>query len=91
MKRDLDKDFLNAMREKLESGRQSGYVGWDREWVNCTFPMKDVGGPTGYFVSRLQQEVAELIVALTTGDHEVIRKEAADVANFAMFLSDYNK
>ena len=37
---------------------------------------------------RLRDEVAELTIAVHSGKLDDIRKEAADVANFAMFIAD---
>lgn len=85
--RGLDKRFLDTMREKLDQGRRRGYVGWDRRWENCSFP-SDPTGPHGTMMRRLREEVAELTIAVHSGNPDDIRKEAADVANFAMFIAD---
>lgn len=87
MSRGLDKKFLNAMREKLAHGRQQGYVGWDRHWEKCTFDYHPKG-PYGMLMDRLHQEVSELVIALHEKNAEKIKYEAADVANFAMFIAD---
>lgn len=87
MSRDLSPDFLNAMRAKLDHGRAIGYVGWDQHWNDCTFP-SNPGGPMGLFMQRLQQETIELALAIQEGNPERIMLEAADVANFAMFVAD---
>lgn len=84
--RDLDPVFLKAMRYKLDEGRKS-YVGWDRHWENTRFDSRPHGS-TGSFMQRLQGEVLELCLAIENGSPEDIRNEAADVANFAMFIAD---
>ena len=85
--RGVDKQFLEAMRDKLDEGRRKGYVGYDQYWGNCIFPEPPLGA-SGCFMKRLQQEVNELVVAIIKGDTKAIRHEAADVANFAMFIAD---
>ena len=85
--RGLSSDFLAAMREKLECGRDSGYVGWDLHWKDCVWE-EDPDNPTGFLAKRLEQEVQELILAVKSGDKKCIRLEAADVANFAMMIAD---
>lgn len=84
--RGLDRRFLDAMREKLSHGRERGYVGWDEHW-KCRFASPPMG-PNGLLFTRLREEVTELSTALHGEDKELIRKEAADVANFAMFIAD---
>ena len=84
MKRGLSRDFLCAMREKLEHGRQRGYVGWDKHWEQTPFPCD----PINWMMMRLHQEVDELVIALHKRNLDKIRSEAADVANFAMFIAD---
>jgi hypothetical protein len=86
-KRGLDARFLAAMRKKLEHGRTRGRVGWDRHWENCGF-RGDLKGVNGELVGLLLTEVVELIVALAMNDPDDILEEAADVANFAMFIAD---
>lgn len=88
--RDLDEEFLNAMRAKLYQGRRDGYVGYDCYWKKTVFPRKNIRGATGYLMDRLQHEVLELAEAITIGTREQIKNEAADVANFAMFIADIN-
>lgn len=83
--RNLDKEFLNAMREKLQSGRERGYHGWDHNWKGTVWPTNN---PRGYLLDRLNHEVLELAIALENGTKEQIRLEAADVANFAMMIAD---
>ena len=84
--RGLSKRFLEAMRQKLEHGRQKGHTGWDKHW-NC-YTWGPLAGTNGELMSRLYQEVAELIIAVHEGNPETIKLEAADVANFAMFIAD---
>ena len=82
--RGLSNQFLNAMRQGLKRGRNKGYVGWDQHWKNTAFPCS----PTGWMMMRLHQEIDELVVALNKGSPDLILREAADVANFAMFIAD---
>jgi hypothetical protein len=83
--RDLDKRFLNAMREKLQHGRDRGYHGWDQKWKDTVWPTNN---PSGYLLDRLNHEILELAVAMETGTKEQIKQETADVANFAMMIAD---
>jgi len=71
------------MRAKLNAGRRKGRDDYDRHWPNSQKPNID-----GFLFGRLQQEVAELAVALHNGDVEEIVSECADIANFAMFIAD---
>lgn len=76
------------MREKLDSGRKKGYDGYDKNWQegywfpDCT--------PEN-FINRIQQEVLELNDAIKHGSKEDVLKECADIANFAMFISDLTR
>ncbi len=63
--------FAKQMRENLDA---SGRSGWQHE------------APSWHF-RRLLEEVAELHEAVERGDVEAVRLEAADVANFAMFVA----
>lgn len=85
--RDLSPDFLAAMREKLEFGRIKGHRGWDEHWKDCGKTFHPTG-PFGFLMRRLREEVGELTEALTRGDKDHIRSEAADVANMAMMVAD---
>lgn len=82
--RGLSNEFLDAMRKGLDSGRHKGYVGWDSHWKNAAFPCS----PIGWMIMRLHQEVDELVLALDKDDPDKILGECADIANFAMFISD---
>jgi NTP pyrophosphatase (non-canonical NTP hydrolase) len=53
--------------------------------------MEPRGGYRGFFMKRLQEEVLELAIALDGGDEDDILQEAADVANFAMFIADFHQ
>ncbi len=83
--RGLSKEFLRAMRNKLEHGRQRGYDAWDNHWKFC-----DLGDETdSWLLKRLAGEMLELAQAMKSGNKKCITEEAADVANFAMFIADY--
>ena len=82
--RGLSAEFLTAMREGLKRGRQRGYVGWDQYWQKAAFPMPH----KQWMMMRLHREVDELVIALEKGKPDEILREAADVANFAMFIAD---
>lgn len=84
--RGLNRQFLNAMREKLKHGERKGHTGWDEHW-EC-YSYGTLSGTNGELMSRLYEEVAELIIAVHENDLPKIRLEAADVANFAMFIAD---
>lgn len=88
--RGLNTDFLNAMREGLERGRNKGQRGWDERWDDtmfCGIP----SGPHGTLMLHLYDELIELAIALTKNDPAQIRCEAADVANMAMMVADYHE
>ena len=87
--RGLDRRFLHAMRMKLDHGRQRGYIGWDDNW-NAVFPASPTGA-LGLLMQRLQGEVMELGLAIENGNDHDILMEAADVANFAMFIWDIHR
>ena len=82
--RGLSNRFLEAMRKKLKHGRNRGYIGWDQHWERCVFP----ASPTLFLLARLHNEMDELVIAVHEGNSDTILKEAADVANFAMFIAD---
>ena len=84
--RGLDKVFLDAMRSKLQQGRENGYVGWDEHWEGTIWSTND---PIGYLLDLLNHEVLELDRAINTGTKEEVKFEAADVANYAMLIADY--
>ena len=86
-KRGLDRQFLIAMRDKLECGRRTGYIGWDKHWKGCTW-YKRPFGVDGILMDRLFEEVRELVVAVAIGKAPDILSEAADVANMAMMVAD---
>lgn len=67
--------FAAAMMERLSANKHK--AGW-------------AGMGASALLKRLYQEAAELTVAVHEHpeDRELIRKEAADVANFAMFIAD---
>ena len=82
--RGLSQRFLDAMRRKLKQGRRRGYIGWDCHWKKAVFPYS----PTQFLIDRFHGEIDELIIAIHEGKPEAILNEAADVANFAMFIAD---
>lgn len=69
--------FAGEMYEKLEKNKHKG------GWKDCD---------KKYLLNRLKQEVAELNLACSVSDGIIdpndIRREAADVANFAMMIAD---
>lgn len=86
--REVSKDFILAMEEKLEQGRKKDRVGWDQHWNDCFFPVSDVKSGNGLFMRSLLCEVLELAQAIEQGNVKQIRLEAADIANYAMFIAD---
>jgi NTP pyrophosphatase (non-canonical NTP hydrolase) len=74
-------DFIAAMNEKLEHGRLCGRDEYDEYWHGTNLY-------SGIFLDRLLEEFAELLRAVNDGTKQDIRSEAADVANFAMFIAD---
>lgn len=67
--------FAAAMEERLKANDHKG------GWRGCN---------VGYLLGKLDEEVCELIEALSLPDRlpELVREEAADVANLALFLAD---
>ena len=82
--RGISKEFLVAMRAGLRKGREKRRYGWDQRWEGVNFP----DDPLSFFLKRLHEEIDELIVAISRNDKSQIVEEAADVANFAMFIAD---
>lgn len=80
--------FMQQMTKNLNNARARGLVGWDQHWQDTHFPSPP-GGPTGYLMGRLLEETVELALALDRKNKVSIVHEAADVANFAMFIADY--
>lgn len=76
-------DFINAMEEKLQWGREQGRTGWDSNWETISVDSFDLGD----LFEKLDEEVAELRESMHAGNH-LIRLEAADVANIAMMIAD---
>lgn len=65
--------FAEAMENKLLKND------WKRHWSHMNIQ---------YLSMRLSQEREELRKAVERGDPEEILSEAADVANFAMFIAE---
>ena len=65
--------FTKIMNSKLMENIDKG------GWKEC---------PISYLMHRLEQEVIELKESLLDQDEEDVSNEAADVANFAMMISD---
>ena len=66
--------FAAAMLKKLNANRPKG--GWDAT-------------PNGALFARLKEETAELSAAVSAGKSVAeVLGEAADVANFALFIAD---
>lgn len=71
--------FARVMEFKLSKNRHKG----NREgWVNCDVRM---------LMNLLKRELVELEAAYNLGDVKNVELEAADVANFAMMISDWFK
>jgi NTP pyrophosphatase (non-canonical NTP hydrolase) len=71
-------DFAKLMDGQLKANDHKG------GWKNCD---------DEYLLERLLQEVGELVVAVMQAKElglasSIVHKEAADVANFAMMISD---
>ncbi|KKL25848.1 hypothetical protein LCGC14_2401180 [marine sediment metagenome] len=65
--------FARAMTQQLDANSyKSGWVNLSPKW----------------FLNRLRQETGELERAIKKGDINEIKKEAADVGNFAMMIVD---
>lgn len=66
--------FAEIMERTLRDNDHKG------GWKGCT---------DEYLISRLREEVDELIAAMAAKEpRDVIYKEAADVANFALMIAD---
>lgn len=70
--------FAERMEEKLKANDHKG--GWRNG--NCTLQ---------YLSMRLTQERKELKKAIASMDKELIIKECADIANFAMMIADLQR
>lgn len=82
--RGLSAQFLEAMYQGLQRGREKGYVEWDQKWISS--PSTNT---QEWLLMRLHQEVDELVIALNENNPKNVLREAADVANFAMFIADH--
>jgi hypothetical protein len=67
--------FADSMESALRRNDWKGKEGWK-------------GFPRGELLRRLKEEVAELEIAMRSGGSAATRKEAADVANFAMMIAE---
>ena len=85
MERPVDENFIRLMETKLTSGRRKGRVGWDNNW-HCKWPTND---PMSALFKGLLNEVIELRLAMENKTAVDIGYEAADIANYAMFIADY--
>lgn len=84
-KRPVDMNFIKAMEEKLEYGREKGRVGWDTYWKETTFPETVFEG----LQAKFYEEVSEVLQALTEGNDELAADECVDVGNLAMMMWDF--
>jgi NTP pyrophosphatase (non-canonical NTP hydrolase) len=67
--------FAEVMESKLDENRHKGRTGWRHMTPS-------------WLLERLQVETRELERAMKTKNSRDIAREAADVANFAMFIAD---
>jgi NTP pyrophosphatase (non-canonical NTP hydrolase) len=94
IRRLVSPDFISAMEEKLQWGREQGRTGWDTNWADVSiddFNVTSLMYKLGEEVGELAQEVAEYLKNPTEVSYENIerlRLEAADVANVAMMIAD---
>lgn len=65
--------FAQQMEEKLAANDHKG--GWENEDI-------------GYLLTRLREELDELVNAVDFGTQKDVVGEAADIANFAMMIAD---
>jgi len=87
--RSVSADFVLAMEEKLQHGREMGRTGWDSHWEIVSVDAFILPN----LLDKLDEEVAELVevvneLRLTGGKQNEVRLEAADVANIAMMIAD---
>ncbi len=91
--RSVSADFVLAMEEKLEHGRNMGRTGWDSHWEEISVDSFDIFG----LLHKLEEEVQELWAEVNAladphpdavNDSSAMRHEAADVANVAMMIAD---
>jgi hypothetical protein len=84
--RPVDPRFVEAMEAGLEHGRSQGRVGWDTSWVGEEL---DYGLLFQSLMDKFDEEYHEFLDTLIMGQEpDVVRREAADVANVAMMLAD---
>jgi hypothetical protein len=94
MKRAVSADFILAMEEKLQHGREKGRTGWDSKWKNVSvdsFTLHHLRNKLEEEFWELEELIFELLDYEEQGrvvDLTEVRHEAADVANVAMMVAD---
>ena len=87
-------DFIAAMEEKLQWGREQGRTGWDSNWEIISvdsFTLHNLRNKLEEEFWELEELIFELLDYEEQGrvvDLEDVRLEAADVANVAMMIAD---
>ena len=67
MNREISKDFIKAMDEGLQRGRDKGYHGWDNNWDGTIFSSHP-DGVNGQLMQHLYSEILELAIAINDDD-----------------------
>lgn len=96
MTRSVSADFILAMEEKLQHGREQGRTGWDSKWENISvdsFTLHNLRNKLEEEFWELEELIFELLDYDEIGtkadvDLADVRLEAADVANVAMMVAD---
>ena len=94
MTRSVSADFILAMEEKLQHGREQGRTGWDSKWKNISvdsFTLHNLRNKLEEEFWELEELIFELLDYEEQGrivDLADVRLEAADVANVAMMVAD---
>lgn len=98
MTRSVSADFILAMEEKLQQGRDKGRTGWDSKWKKISvdsFTLHSLRNKLEEEFWELEDLVFEILDYNDEATEEDIqeatkelRHEAADVANVAMMIAD---
>jgi hypothetical protein len=85
----VDPKFIEAMETGLAHGREQGRTGWDTNWAQWMDDATTYSQVFEGLIDKLEEERHEFLDAVRMGlPPDQVRREAADVANIAMMLSD---
>lgn len=89
-KRPVSKDFVAAMEEGLQHGREMGRTWWDSFWKDrdSGLAIPDMAYDLFDLLQEEVEEFGDVISPWGALNLQEVRKEAADIANFAMMIAD---